>query len=524
MRSRRLAGLRLASILGAVVVVLLTSAAASGGGSSKGQGHQPPKNTALPTIGGSPVVGQTLTGTTGSWSGPGISFSSQWLRCDSNGLSCIPIAAAGGAQYTAATSDAGAALRLSVTATNQNGATTAVSAPTTSITQSSGGTPPAVAPSGASAPAISGTAQVGVSLASSSGTWNGTTPLTYKRQWRACNASGTACTSITGANGTTYLVGAGDVGHAIDVVVTATNSAGATTATSAATAPVAPASQVTDQPSFPIRAAFYYPWYNEPWTSHYTPSLGWEMSNDPAVQQAHIRAFEYAHLNAGISSWYAPGDPRDTNLKALLAQTVAMGSPVKWCVYYEREAYESLTPSQIASDLAYIRDNLATSPAYLKVNGKFVVFVYSPGQYSGLDGTGEALVKRYLSANALIGNAAYLNLKVFNYYQQTPDQPDSWHQYFPAARESASTATGNQYFSISPGFWGPNDATPQLTRDPVRWQKNVADMVASKADWQLVTTFDEWYESSSVESSPSWASSSGYGTYLDALHTTIPAP
>jgi hypothetical protein len=49
-------------------------------------------------------------------------------------------------------------------------------------------------------------------------------------------------------------------------------------------------------------------------------------------------------------------------------------------------------------------------------------------------------------------------------------------------------------------------------------------MVASKADWQLVTTFDEWYESSSVESSPSWASSSGYGTYLDALHTTIPAP
>ena len=48
-------------------------------------------------------------------------------------------------------------------------------------------------------------------------------------------------------------------------------------------------------------------------------------------------------------------------------------------------------------------------------------------------------------------------------------------------------------------------------------------MVASKANWQLVMTLNGWYESSSVESSPEWASDSGHGVYLDALRAAIPA-
>jgi len=308
------------------------------------------------------------------------------------------------------------------------------------------------------------------------------------------------------------------------VVLASFVSVGAASAGSAPEQQSAPrAAPAAKQPSFPIRAGFYYPWYDQPWASHFVPTLSWYTADDAAVQQAHIRSLEYARLDAGISSWHSPGDVRDTNLKQLLAQTVALGSRLKWCVYYEREGYESLTAEEIAADLAYIRDNLATSPAYLKVNGKFVVFVYSVGEYNGLDGTGQALVDRWLTARALAGNTAYVNLKVYNYYQRTPSQPDSWHQYYPAAPESKWSGTSKQYFTISPGFWGPNDEAPQLHRDPARWRRNVANMVASKASWQLVTTFNEWYESSSVESSPEWASESGHGAYLDALRAAIPA-
>ncbi|MFZ2095576.1 MAG: hypothetical protein WAV05_02950 [Anaerolineales bacterium] len=43
-------------------------------------------------------------------------------------------------------------------------------------------------------------------------------------------------------------------------------------------------------------------------------------------------------------------------------------------------------------------------------------------------------------------------------------------------------------------------------------------MIASAADFQLITTFNKWDEGTSVESSDEWASQSGYGAYLDSLH------
>jgi hypothetical protein len=43
-------------------------------------------------------------------------------------------------------------------------------------------------------------------------------------------------------------------------------------------------------------------------------------------------------------------------------------------------------------------------------------------------------------------------------------------------------------------------------------------MIASAAPFQLVTSFNEWGEGTAVESAQEWASASGYGAYLDALH------
>ena len=42
--------------------------------------------------------------------------------------------------------------------------------------------------------------------------------------------------------------------------------------------------------------------------------------------------------------------------------------------------------------------------------------------------------------------------------------------------------------------------------------------VSSDEDWQPITTFNEWGEGTAVESAEEWASESGYGYYLDALH------
>ena len=79
-------------------------------------------------------------------------------------------------------------------------------------------------------PAITGTAQVGQTLTSSTGTWSGSP--TYARQWFAAGVA------ISGATGATYVPVVGDVGKAITVRVTATNDKGSVPVTSAPTAAV----------------------------------------------------------------------------------------------------------------------------------------------------------------------------------------------------------------------------------------------------------------------------------------------
>src|SRR5579859_919256 len=89
----------------------------------------------------------------------------------------------------------------------------------------------AAAPTNTSPPSIGGTAKAGSTLTAADGTWaNGPTSFTY--QWRRCASDGTGCGDITGATSKTYVLVSGDVGHAVRVVVTASNADGKASATS----------------------------------------------------------------------------------------------------------------------------------------------------------------------------------------------------------------------------------------------------------------------------------------------------
>jgi hypothetical protein len=89
-------------------------------------------------------------------------------------------------------------------------------------------------------PKISGTAEVGVTLVTTRGTWTGK-PTSFKFAWLRCDTTGAACLAIGGATAKIYTPTVSDIGHTLRVNVTARNSSGSTTATSAATA-VVPAS------------------------------------------------------------------------------------------------------------------------------------------------------------------------------------------------------------------------------------------------------------------------------------------
>jgi len=269
--------------------------------------------------------------------------------------------------------------------------------------------------------------------------------------------------------------------------------------------------RVDVQPTFPIRAAFYYPWFPEAWTqqgmhpySHYTPTLGFYDSSDKTIEAKHVAAMRAAGLDAGIASWWGPHTPTDARIAALLS--AASGTTFRWALYYEKEGDSDPTVGQIHADLSYIAAHYGNAPSFLRVDGRPVVFVYA----SATDGC--AMADRWARANAQ--HTFYVVLKVFSHFRTCASQPDSWHQYEPAR---ASVPQKGYSFTISPGFWKFGETAPRLARDPSGWATNVQQMVASGAPWQLVTTFNEWGEGTAVESSTSWNT-----TYLDVLAKYLP--
>jgi hypothetical protein len=269
--------------------------------------------------------------------------------------------------------------------------------------------------------------------------------------------------------------------------------------------------------SFPVRAAFYYPWFPETWTVRgrhvaYRPLLGYYNSSDAVVARSHVRQLQYGRFEAAIASWWGRGTHAEgQRVRLLLDTSASLRAALKWSIYYEPEGQTNPSVAAIRADLAYLAANYARHVSYARVGGKPVIFVYNAGDVSC------EVADRWRQAAA---GAWYVVLKVFPGFASCPSQPNAWHQYAPA---NAVQSHLPHSFNISPGFWLASDASPRLGRDPARWAQNVRSMAASGARWQLVTSFNEWGEGTAVESARDWASASGRGAYLDALRA-VPAP
>ena len=193
--------------------------------------------TGAPTISGTAQVGETLTaGTSGIVDADGLTnatFNYQWLADDTD------ISGATGSTYTLVEADEGKAITVQVSFTDDagndetltSGATGAVATAPASNTPATG------------APAISGTAQVGETLAADTSgiaDADGLSGATFSYQWVAND--GTSDTDITGATDSTYTLAAADEGKTIKVRVSFTDDAGyGETLTSPATGIVAAA-------------------------------------------------------------------------------------------------------------------------------------------------------------------------------------------------------------------------------------------------------------------------------------------
>ncbi|KQO97561.1 excalibur calcium-binding domain-containing protein [Leifsonia sp. Leaf264] len=155
-------------------------------------------STPIPTVSGTGLVGQVLTGRAGSWAPAGIAFSYQWKR---NGVA-IPQATA--LTYKLTPGDGGTSVTFVVTGSKGGYTPVTKTSAASSIQRLLTATP---------TPSVTGTKRVGQTLTGQPGTWAPTgVALTY--QWKR---NGIA---IAGATASSYKLVAADASTSVTLAVT----------------------------------------------------------------------------------------------------------------------------------------------------------------------------------------------------------------------------------------------------------------------------------------------------------------
>ena len=230
-------------MLSALTALVGSALLATGAGASGGKAQAAPVVVSPPAIGGTPRQGALLRGTPGSWSGGPVSFAFQWRLCDAAGASCVDVARANDSVYAVRPTDVGRTLQLRVTAKNAAGGATAVSAQSAAVAPA-----PPGAPLNTGRPAVVGRLLKGERVSAQPGTWSGTAPIRFTYDWRRCDAGGGACKD-TSKHDQNYRPRDKDIGHALRVLVSASNGKGVSFALSDPAQPVAPAPQAPVAPA-----------------------------------------------------------------------------------------------------------------------------------------------------------------------------------------------------------------------------------------------------------------------------------
>ena len=200
----------------------LVTATNSQGSASEGTSNslvigRSPVNTVAPTLSpsGTQYNGAVITLGNGTFTGTAtLTYAYRWKR---NGIVIVGQTAN---TYTIVSGDDGTIITGEVKATNSYGETAFIS------TSNQVNAVNATAPVNTIAPVISGTATLGSTLTSTTGTWTGLPTPSYTYQWYRGESI------ISGATNSTYVTVVADSIASITCVVTATNLAGSSNATS----------------------------------------------------------------------------------------------------------------------------------------------------------------------------------------------------------------------------------------------------------------------------------------------------
>ena len=293
--------------------------------------------------------------------------------------------------------------------------------------------------------------------------------------------------------------------------------------------------------------AFYYGWYGNPTTSgqwvHWNgvdtanehidnstdfPAFGPYDSHDPAILDRQTQAAHAAGITGFIASWWGQGSFEDRGLPLLLSAAAKQGLAVS--VYYEKiDGADPTTRKRSAiADLDYLLAHYANSKAWLRAEGKPVIFVYGRAlgelaptdwhqvmaQVRGDNPHGIRLVADSLD-HAFV--SVFDGASVYNITGQTqhksPPQIQAWARVaYPRMVDAAALFFDKiSTVTVIPGYDDRHLGRPPPRPVTDRWGGDSyaalwREAIAAAPDYVLITSWNEWHEGSELEPSVEYGS------------------
>lgn len=285
--------------------------------------------------------------------------------------------------------------------------------------------------------------------------------------------------------------------------------------------------------------AFYYTWYGRPerhgrwvhWngvrpeeheiaTSTNYPSLGAYDSHDPNVIDLHIDQAKRHGITGWIATWWGQGTFDDRAFASVIKRAALKDFYAT--VYWETAPGEGERQIQRAvDDLLYILRKYGSEKAFLKVDGKPVIFVYGRVMTQVPRSSWPEIITRVekqwdkgflLIADGLTQANARLfdGIHTYNICGWVRDLPPEALRKQAAENFRQAVDTAHAFGKIScvtviPGYDDTKIRTPglkALRRNGENYQLLWEEAIRAQPDWVLITSWNEWHEGSEIE--PSW--------------------